>query len=256
MKKLLAILLVVATIFCFAACGSETDNTTTTAKQDSTTTTTAKNDTTTTTVEDGDNTTTTVEDEDNTTTTEATEVVTTTKKPAPTTTAPSPVVGQNGTDINGVDPNNADNHAKVVNSVFTSSNGGIQLKADGWKTYALYSISMVPSSYANVGNTNAICVAVYEKGVSGYDDPAVFENKTEAAFEEVLQADITAFGKTTITSNGQTYTCYKAVVADTYYVWVFQTPSAKYFINFMQVAGMADMEAIGTAMMNSIVIYK
>ena len=255
MKKLLAILLVVATLFCIVACGDEptTDPTTTTTKNDTTTTTVPDNSTTTEPVQGGETTTEPTQEE---TTTEPTQDKTTTTTKKPTTTAPSPVVGQNGTDINGVDPTNVDNQSKVVDNVFTSANGGIQLLADGWKTYGLYSISMVPAAYNNQGTTNAICVAVYPKGGTGYDDAVTFENKTEQDFEEVLQADISAFGKTTITSNGMTFTCYKAVVTDTYYVWVFQTPEAKYFINFMQVAGMADMHAIGKQMMNSIVIYK
>ena len=222
MKKLLAILLVVATLFCIAACGDDTDTTTTTAA-DSTTTTTVQDDTTTTTVDD--TTTTTVEE---TTTTEAETTTTTTKPQRPK-------------------ASDSNNWKKVENGWFTSDLGGLQMKADGWKTYGLYSISMVPESYNNQGTTNAICIQVYDA------DPAdVFAAKTQADFETVLQTAINTFESTTVCG----YPAYKAVVTDMYYVWVVNTPNHKYFINFMQVAGQADMNAIGEAMIASAIIYK
>ena len=237
MKKLLAILLVVATLFCIVACGDNTDETTTTTTQDSTTTTLAQNDDTSTTTVADDTTTTTVED-----TTTTTVAETTTKKPV--TTTKNPYVP---TPIGGVDPTDSNNYKKVVNDVFTSDRGGLQMKAEGWKTYGLYSISMVPVDYANVGSTNAICVSVYDP-----DSEDVFANKTITDFETVLGVSVDSLTKTTVRG----YPAYKAVSEGVFYVWVINTPNCKYFINFMQVDGMADMHEIGKQMMATIEIFK
>ena len=279
MKKLLALLMVVATLFCVAACGDEpkTDSTTTTKNDTTTTTTAPSGEETTTAPDNGEETTTAPSGEETTapngeettapngegetTTTTVKETTTTTIKETTTTTVPkaNPVVGKDGANINGVNPADAANQNKVVDGVFTSSNGGIQLSVPGWKTYNLYSISMVPETYANAGQTNAICVAVYPKGTDGYDSTSVFENKTQKDFEDVLKAGISYFGKTTITSNGKSYTCYQAIVTDAYYVWVFQTPEAKYFINFMQAPldnGGSPFKAGAESLIKTIQIYK
>ena len=178
---------------------------------------------------------------------------TTTTSHIPTT--PKPV--EKG--INGVDYDDKNNQNKVVNGVYTSSNGGIQFRAEGWRTYNLYSISIVPSTYENTGLTNGICVSVYPKGTDAYDTAEVFENKTKADFESALKTGVDSLEKTSVTSNGKTYTCYKAVVTDAYYVWVFQTPEAKYFINFMQAPldkGGYPFESKAEAMFSTIEIYK
>ena len=268
MKKLLALLMVVATLFCIAACGDDTTADTTTTTKNDTATTTVANDETTTVANNGDETTTVANGDETTTvangeetTTVAGDTTTTTKKgdATTTTTVPTTVTTTEHEGIKGVAPYNKNNQNKVVNGVFTSSNGGIQIEAEGWKTYNLYSISFVPQSYTNVGQTNAVCVAVYPKGSDGYDSQTVFENKTQKDFEDALQTGINSFEKTTISSNGKTYTCYKAVVTDTYYVWVFQTPEAKYFINFMQAPldnGGWAFASEAAAMMATIQIYK
>lgn len=243
MKKLLAILLVVATLFCIVACGKDTDTTTTTANQNSDAITTTVGDTTTTTV--GDKTTTTVED---TTTTTVEDTTTTTKKEETTTTTTKKVYVP--TPIKGVDPTDSNNWKKVVNGVFTSDKGGLQIKAEGWKTYGLFSISYVPESYGGTGQTNAVCVSVYDA------DPAdVFAAKTEADFETVLAADITSFEKTTVCG----YPAYKAVVPNVYYVWVVNTPTHKYFINFMQApldGGGYPFASEAAAFMQTVEIFK
>lgn len=252
MKKLLALLMVVATLFCVAACGGNEDTTTTTtAAQNDTTTTTVANDEETTTVADetetttvADATTTTKKDDATTTTKKADATTTTTKKDETTITTKKP-------GINGVDPANSGNWDKVVNNVFTSKDGGLQVKADGWRTYGLYSISMVPTGYDGTTSTNAICIQVYDP-----DSATVFANKTKADFEAVLSANIQTFEKTTVCG----YSAYKAVTTMSsglqYFVWVVNTPNHKYFINFMQVEGQADMHAIGKQMMSTIEIYK
>lgn len=145
------------------------------------------------------------------------------------------------------DPTVADNQDKVVNDVFTSKYGGLQMYAAGWKTYGLYSISMVPAEYNNQGQASAICVAVYDA-----DSADVFANKTKEDFETTLQATIDTFEATTVCG----YPAYKAVVTDMYYVWVVNTPTYKYFINFMQAAGSVDMSVAGAQMMDTVVIYK
>ena len=144
------------------------------------------------------------------------------------------------------DPTVEDNWKKVVDDVFTSDKGGLQMYAAGWQTYGLYSISMVPAGYTS-GATNAISVAVYDA-----DSEEVFANKTQADFETVLQTTLDSFEAITVCG----YPAYKAVATDMYYVWVINTPTHKYFINFMQVAGQADMNAIGEAMIATAVIYK
>ena len=153
------------------------------------------------------------------------------------------------TPIGGVDPTDSNNYKKVVNDVFTSDRGGLQMKAEGWKTYGLYSISMVPVDYANVGSTNAICVSVYDP-----DSEDVFANKTITDFETVLGVSVDSLTKTTVDG----YPAYKAVSEDTFYVWVINTPNYKYFINFMQAPDAADMEAIAEEMMaeGNVLVFK
>lgn len=248
---LLAIIVVVAIIIfavVFKSCSNEDGGDDTTAAGTTTTTehnaTTDKSDTEATII----TTTTTINDS---TTEQTTEQTTTTTTRAPTTTTTQQTTTR-FIGINGVAYNDSSNWGKVVNNVFTAKNGGLQLKADGWKTYdKLFIISMVPAGYDNQGTTNGIGVAVYPKGETGYDDAVTFENRTKEDLEAVLGESIQSFTKTTLKG----YTCYKAVT-DTYYVWVFRTPEAQYFINFMQVAGQADMKAIGEAMMSTIQIYK
>ena len=127
--------------------------------------------------------------------------------------------------MDGVDPADSANWKKVVNYVFTSDKGGLQIKAEGWKTYNLYNLSYVPERYNNQGQTNAVCIKVYDA------DPAdVFAAKTKADFEVVLQTAINTFEPATVCG----YPAYKAVVTDAFYVWVINTPTHKYFINFMQ----------------------
>ena len=267
MKKLLAILLVVATLFCIAACDNgDTDTTTTTVAQDSTTTTTTKqDDTTTTTTVGGSDTTTTTVDETTTATTIENTTTTTKKEETTVDNGPKP--------INGVDPTDPNNQKKVVNGVYTSENGGIQLAVPGFQTYTVPPISMVLQGFpgGQIG-TNAICVAVYPKGTDSYDSADVFENKTQADFESVLQQPIESFEKIKL----QGYTCYKAVTTpgaayqdangnprSFYRVWVFQTENAKYFINFMQAPDVfqskdwsnPDMAPVAAQVMNSIVIF-
>jgi len=245
MKKLLALLLVVATLFCIVACGDNTDTTTTTAGD--TTTTTAQDDNTTTTVDD-DNTTTTVDDDNTTTTVEDDNTTTTVKDETTTTTKKEETTKVSG--LKGVDPNNSSNWMKVVNGVFTSDKGGLQIMAEGWKTYGLSNISYVPEGYNNQGVTNAVCIKVYDA------DPAdVFAAKTQADFEAVLMTGINTFEPTTVCG----YPAYKAVVTDAYYVWVVNTPTYKYFINFMQAPlgeGGYPFAADAASYMNTVVIYK
>ena len=233
MKKLLALILVVATLFCVAACGDKEDK-----KSD-------RNDktTTTTTTVAGDDTTTTTVDAETETTTVVNNTTTTTKKEEPTTNGAKP-------GIKGVDPTNSSNWKKVVNGVYTSDKGGLQIKAEGWKTYNLYSISYVPETYNNAGQTNAVCIQVYDA-----DAADVFAAKTQADFEATLQAGISEFSKTTVCG----YPAYKAVVTDAYYVWVVNTPTYKYFINFMQAPldnGGWEFAAEAAAYMQTVVIYK
>lgn len=141
------------------------------------------------------------------------------------------------------------NWGKVVDGVFTSDRGGLQLRAEDWKTYGLYSISMVPVDYDNKGVTNAICVAVYDA-----DPSDVFANKTEEDFEAVLGADVDTFTSMTVCG----YPAYYAIVPNQMYVYVINTPTYKYFINFMQAEGSPDVEAIGRQMMaeGNILIFK
>ena len=266
MKKMLVLILVIITVIsCFAITGCDEkdvvdingDPSTIETQKNSTSTTTEIPSTTTT-----DPFSTTDPDPSTTVTTtspnpQSSTVTTTIPNTTPTTICGPGCLKLKG--MNGVDYDDENNQNKVVNGVFTSSNGGIQIEAEGWKTYNLYSISFVPQSYTNVGQTNAVCVAVYPKGSDGYDSQTVFENKTQKDFEDVLQTGINSFEKTTISSNGKTYTCYKAVVTDTYYVWVFQTPEAKYFINFMQAPldnGGWAFASEAAAMMATIQIYK
>lgn len=148
------------------------------------------------------------------------------------------------------DPTVADNQNKVVNDVFTSKYGGLQMYTPSWKTYNIYNISMVPADYNNQGQTNAITVAVYDA-----DDADVFANKTKEDFEAVLTSTIDTFESTTVCG----YPAYKAVVTDTYYVWVINTSTYKYFINFMQAPlenGGYVFAADAEAMMSTVVIYK
>lgn len=149
-------------------------------------------------------------------------------------------------DVRCADQNN---WGKVVKGVFTSDKGGLQMRAKGWKTYGLSNISMVPVEYNNQGVTNAICVAVYNA-----DSADVFANKTEADFEAVLGADINTFTPITICG----YPAYYAVVPNQMYVYVINTPTHKYFINFMQAPGFPDVEPIATKMMSkdNILIFK
>lgn len=144
-------------------------------------------------------------------------------------------------------PDNTDraNQNKVVDYVYTSSNGGIQMEAIGWKSYGLYGISMIPEDYNNVGTTNAIMVGVYNA-----ESVDAFENKTQASMEETLGESVISFEKTEL----EGYTCYKAV-SKSYRVWLFQTETNRYFINFMQVEGAEDMQQIAIDMMKTIRIY-
>lgn len=150
----------------------------------------------------------------------------------------------------GVDPADSNNWNKVVNNVFTSDNGGFQMKADGWKTYSKYGISMVPEEYNDVGNSNAICVQLYSP-----DSADDFANKTKADFEGIIYANIDLMESTTVCG----YPAYKVVVNDTYYLWVINTNNYKYFINFMQAP--ADMGGYSfaeeaEAMMATVDIFK
>ena len=164
---------------------------------------------------------------------------TTTTTTAPTTTVPADTKP---------DPADEANWDKVVNDVFTAKNGGLQMAAEGWKTYAqMPTISMVPVEYTGTGYTNAVCVAVYEP-----DSADVFAAKTKEDFETVLQVGLDTFEPTTVCG----YTAYKAVATNVYYVWVVNTPNAKYFINFMQAPDGAAMETIGAAMMETVEIFK
>ncbi|MBR5774418.1 MAG: leucine-rich repeat domain-containing protein, partial [Clostridia bacterium] len=135
---------------------------------------------------------------------------------------------------------------KVVDNIYTSSNGGLRMDATGWKTYGLYNISMIPADYNNQGLTNAISVAVYAP-----DSAEVFAAKTKENFEEILMAEIDLFESTTICG----FPAYKAYATDIYYVWVINTPLNKYFINFMQADGMEPMKEIAEQMISTVTIF-
>ena len=146
------------------------------------------------------------------------------------------------------DPTDSNNWDKVVNGVFTSAEGGLQMDAEGWKTYGLYNISFVPEAYENVGQTNAVCVKVYET------DPE-FATKTKESFEETLSIVLHEFSETTVYG----YPAYKAVSTDAYYIWVINTPNHKYFISFMQAPldnGGWDFRAEADAFMETVKIFK
>ncbi len=144
-------------------------------------------------------------------------------------------------------PDNTDtaNQNKVVDYVYTSSNGGIQMEAIGWKTYGLYNISMVPEDYNNAGTTNCIMVGVYDA-----ESVDVFENRTQADMEDTLNESVISFTKTELRG----YTCYEAV-SKNYRVWLFQTETNKYFINFIHAEGAEDLQQTAIDMMKTIRIY-
>lgn len=147
------------------------------------------------------------------------------------------------------DPANEANWDKVINNVYTSSNGGLQMQVDGWKSFTTYpSINMVPVDYNNEGNCNAICVAVYDR-----DDDAVFAAKTKADFEAVLKSgEITTFESIEVCGNP----AYYAVIPDFMYVYVINTATHKYFINFMHAPDKDPMEQAAKDMMATIEIFK
>lgn len=132
-----------------------------------------------------------------------------------------------------------------VNGVYTFSNGGVQIDANGWLLYDQYGITLVAS---NGYPTSCASISIYEP-----DDATVFENKTVAEFEAVLGTEISSLEKTTI---GDGYTCYIAKSADgAYFTYVFQTEFNKYFVNFIQAADGVDVASVSEAIMDSIVIF-
>ncbi|MBR5773845.1 MAG: hypothetical protein IKY44_03235, partial [Clostridia bacterium] len=173
---------------------------------------------------------------------------TTTTKPTTTTTQTTSHTHYTGCGCaNWVDPSESANWKKVVKGVYTSDKGGLQMKAEGWKTYNLYNVSMVPESYNNQGVTNAICVALYDP------DPAdVFATKTVDDFVAVLQIPIDSISPTTVCG----YPAYYATSGNEFYIWVVNTPNYKYFISFMHAEGSPDVEPIAHSMMQGVTIYK
>lgn len=188
-----------------------------------------------------------------TTTTTTKKTTTTTKKPTVTTgdtatTRPTIHIGsiteQDG--INGVDYRNSSNWERVVNDVFTAEYGGLQMKVPGWKTYGLYSISMVPVEFEINKGTSAATIAVYSSN-SIFD----FETVTKKDFDRVLGYEVDMFERTTVDG----YPACHAVVNDMYNVWVINTPKYQYFINFLQGADDRDMRAVGDKIISTAKIY-
>ncbi|MBR5273381.1 MAG: hypothetical protein IKU25_08350 [Clostridia bacterium] len=179
---------------------------------------------------------------------------TTTTKPATTTTEYEIMIpGYTGGVDGKVDPSNPTVWGEVVDDVYTSENGGIQLYMPGWKKYGLYGITLITNDYLSGKPVSAVTIDAFPTGTPAYNHIEDFDNVEKKDMERVFQMTIEKFEKTTI---GGEYPCYVAVVPDSYYVWYFKTPGARYFIVFMPGPNCVDLEEESNRIMDSIVIYK
>jgi len=120
----------------------------------------------------------------------------------------------------------------VVDGWYISNDGGFKFYVGTWTYYGSYGITLVETSSIP---TNCCTIAVYDA-----DSEEVFENKTQADFETVLQETATVFEKRTIgNSNFTMYYCKTA----SYENYVFQANGKKYFINFICISDIAEYAA-------------
>ena len=129
--------------------------------------------------------------------------------------------------------------------VYTAKNGGYQIVLPGWVYYGTVDGSETISASATTP-TSCLFANIYD-----VIDDEVFNNYTQADFEETLGYEINSFRKTTV---GDGYTCYVYTI-DGMYVYTFQTNTARYFLNFVQADDGVDVETISNTAMTNIIVY-
>ena len=152
--------------------------------------------------------------------------------------------------IDGVRYDNENNWEKVVNGIFTSDMGGLQIRADGWMTYGLYGISIVPDYFneEEIVPVNAICVYVFD--AEPIDE---FGQKTLYDFQQIFP-DNEIESVTPLTVSG--YPAYKVIIPDVYYAWIINTPNHKYFINFVHSDLDKELLSVAEQMIKTVRIFK